>query len=287
MPLTVRSGDTLISIAKHAGTSLQELLRANPEIKNPNLIYPGQVLRLPGQSALVGGNIGALAAPPRPDLKQILRDYQVEDESMVQWKPKGGLVVFGVGRAYHITGTEAKLLDKLGRQLGFLGQKRFSDIMDKALEICEKRYPFFTARMNIPNYVPHGREKEWINNDGHRDAFRHAYWNALLTKEFGVEWTQQFTTAHEGRPDNPADREAMDLYNNEVGRQIALVNLRASDERLADLVEQAVNHGNMVVIDQKGGLQWSDRVKLWEHGLTDGVRAQGVKPRPNGNASVR
>jgi hypothetical protein len=29
------------------------------------------------------------------------------------------------------------------------------------------------------------------------DAFRHAYWNALLTKEFGLEFAGAFTKAHE------------------------------------------------------------------------------------------
>lgn len=43
---TVRSGDTLSSIANRFDTSVQELVSLNA-IPNPNLIYPGQVLRLP------------------------------------------------------------------------------------------------------------------------------------------------------------------------------------------------------------------------------------------------
>ena len=33
--------------------------------------------------------------------------------------------------------------------------------------------------------------------DGRADAFRHAYWNALGTAEFGSNITQIFTDAHE------------------------------------------------------------------------------------------
>jgi putative chitinase len=47
MAITVRSGDTLSGIAQRHGVSLGELLRANPQIKNPDLIYPGQQLNLP------------------------------------------------------------------------------------------------------------------------------------------------------------------------------------------------------------------------------------------------
>ncbi|MGI5862173.1 MAG: LysM peptidoglycan-binding domain-containing protein [Myxococcales bacterium] len=48
MAITVRAGDTLSGIAKRHGVSLADLIKANPQIKDPNLIYPGQQLNLPG-----------------------------------------------------------------------------------------------------------------------------------------------------------------------------------------------------------------------------------------------
>jgi hypothetical protein len=44
----------------------------------------------------------------------------------------------------------------------------------------------------------------------------------------------------------------MDLYNNEVGRQIAAANPDASEEELAGLVAQAVRDGDMVVVAPDG-----------------------------------
>ena len=44
---TVRKGDTLWGIAKQHGVDLAALIGANPQIKNPNLIYPGEAVRLP------------------------------------------------------------------------------------------------------------------------------------------------------------------------------------------------------------------------------------------------
>ncbi|MDV6011060.1 DUF6973 domain-containing protein [Haloechinothrix sp. LS1_15] len=98
--------------------------------------------------------------------------------------------------------------------------------------------------------------------DGHADAFRHAYWNAQLTQRFGEEWTEEFTTAHEGDPDNHPTPVAMDQHNNEVGRRIAVENPDASQQELRELVEQAVRDGEMVVIDQNERLQYSDQVDL-------------------------
>ncbi|MGB8984977.1 MAG: LysM peptidoglycan-binding domain-containing protein [Anaerolineales bacterium] len=46
--VTVQSGDTLRKIADRCGTTIYALRRANPEIGSGNLIYPGQVLLLPG-----------------------------------------------------------------------------------------------------------------------------------------------------------------------------------------------------------------------------------------------
>ena len=44
---TVQSGDTMFAIAQQCGVSLQALINANPQISNPNLIFPCDVLCVP------------------------------------------------------------------------------------------------------------------------------------------------------------------------------------------------------------------------------------------------
>jgi len=56
--VTVVSGDTLRKIADRCGTTVSALRRANPEIGSGNLIYPGQVLLLPG--TILGSDGGYL-----------------------------------------------------------------------------------------------------------------------------------------------------------------------------------------------------------------------------------
>lgn len=50
---TVEKGDTMwkLAVRYHVGTS--EIISANPQISNPNLIYPGQVLTIPQQDPSV------------------------------------------------------------------------------------------------------------------------------------------------------------------------------------------------------------------------------------------
>lgn len=44
---TVQAGDTLFSIARRHGLTVEQLLAANPQITNPNLVQIGQVLTIP------------------------------------------------------------------------------------------------------------------------------------------------------------------------------------------------------------------------------------------------
>ena len=46
MTYTFQQGDTLWLIAQRFGISVDVLLALNPQITNPDLIYPGQVIRI-------------------------------------------------------------------------------------------------------------------------------------------------------------------------------------------------------------------------------------------------
>ena len=50
MAIQIRRGDTLSGIAARYHTTVAALLKANPQIKNPNVIYAGAYLNLPGSS---------------------------------------------------------------------------------------------------------------------------------------------------------------------------------------------------------------------------------------------
>lgn len=43
----VQPGDTMFLIAKRHGVSLDELIKANPQIRNPDVIFPGEVIHIP------------------------------------------------------------------------------------------------------------------------------------------------------------------------------------------------------------------------------------------------
>src|SRR6056297_2547205 len=63
---TVRSGDTLSAIAQRHQTTLSSLMRLNPDIKNPDRIFPGQLLKLPAANDEEFSNceVGSVAQEP-------------------------------------------------------------------------------------------------------------------------------------------------------------------------------------------------------------------------------
>jgi hypothetical protein len=108
---------------------------------------------------------------------ELLREYTVAPTEMTKWPKVFGVPVPG---AREVTQGEAAMLD----DLGWLRAKGVRDIAGTAEDTAKQRFP------------PQG------SSNGHADAFRHAYANALLTKERGEEWTAAFTTAHEQNPDS-------------------------------------------------------------------------------------
>ncbi|MFC6015423.1 DUF6973 domain-containing protein [Plantactinospora solaniradicis] len=176
----------------------------------------------------------------------IMGEYQVADDPNKEMFPGAPLSWFTEQR--EVTASEAAILRELQDQHGALGLKKFQEIHDEAFAVAD-------ARFTSPD-----------RNDDQNDAFRHAYWNARLTQEFGEDWTNRFTSAHETLPGNPAAREAMDLYNNEVGRSVAVANPDTSPQELADKVQEAVQQGRTVVIGGDGQLDYSDQVRTEDTG---------------------
>ncbi|MEV4127795.1 hypothetical protein [Nocardia sp. NPDC049707] len=205
--------------------------------------------------------------PLGSDLESIVTSYQVDDgdkryvmwpdaDKIAQWK-KWSLRTIDI-EPKQITAAEAEMLNNLS----LWEQWQFKQISEKAQEEAYKAFP--PIQMLDPEGKPVMNDQ-----DNHTDAFRHVYWNALLTREFGEDWTKEYTSKHEMRDDNRSVREAMDLYNNEVGRRLAVENPTKSGyspfgHDLTDVVKEAVLRGDTVLIDKDGQLNWTNQVKIGE-----------------------
>jgi len=76
---TVQRGETLSSIAQHHGTTVSALLAANPQIRDPNRIFVGQIIHLPGQSSPTVPPVPVTTGSGQPSLSAlnaILEQFQ-------------------------------------------------------------------------------------------------------------------------------------------------------------------------------------------------------------------
>ena len=61
--VTVQHGDTLSAIAQRSGVPLQTLIAANPQLINPNRIYPGDTIAVPGGMSAGSAHAASASAP--------------------------------------------------------------------------------------------------------------------------------------------------------------------------------------------------------------------------------
>lgn len=82
--------------------------------------------------------------------------------------------------------------------------------------------------------------------DDIKDAHRHCTWSALITKRANAAFAKEFTDAHEdGIKGNPADKKAMDKYNNAKGRSAASPNDNKSDRWMATTCRTLATQGEL------------------------------------------
>lgn len=138
-----------------------------------------------------------------------------------------------------------------------LYSSKAKSLADKALNSAANRYQKYTL---------------W---QGNGDAYRHAYWSALMTKHTTKTFAQQAGYAHEGYAvgsyNSIKDLDVkMDISNNTKGRTDASNNKSYSDSQLANYIEKSVDNGKKVRIrahttSSSGQLISGVRTKLYDH----------------------
>ncbi|MGI6286209.1 hypothetical protein MHOCP_13160 [Moorella humiferrea] len=85
---TVKSGDTMYLIARHFGISLDELIAANPQVRDPNLIYPGQVLCIPKRMPVPCPGGFHYTVQPGDSMYSIAQKFNVSLDALIAANPQ-------------------------------------------------------------------------------------------------------------------------------------------------------------------------------------------------------
>lgn len=86
--VTVVSGDTLFKIANRCGTTVSALRLANPHLGSSNLIFPGQVLQLPGSILGTDGGYFIYVVARGDSLKGLATRFDTTVESLLANNPE-------------------------------------------------------------------------------------------------------------------------------------------------------------------------------------------------------
>lgn len=142
---TIAAGDTLSGIAAKGGYNIKDILAANPTITNPDKIYAGSVLNLPGQPAPAPGTgtatnaptaPAAPAAPAAPDYSGLATDAGT-----------AGLSYGDYSKLFAPTDTETQAAqDKIAQQFGY---QNYQDFITKAFTApSQSTQDFYTNAYN-------------------------------------------------------------------------------------------------------------------------------------------
>lgn len=137
-------------------------------------------------------------------------------------------------------------------------QKGVTDIWNSLTDSEKKlviRYPFDALKVNEAKDVATSQTELKFEHNGlgdRSDAFRHGMWNAKMTLLIGKEKAELFATAHEDKDTTGIESDGylkiehknMDLHNNAIGREKALLYLDASDDQLANIIYGLIEQNN-------------------------------------------
>jgi putative chitinase len=119
--VTVKAGDTLTAIAKDKGVSLKELIAANPQIANPDMIRPGEKVTMPSKDTVT------TPSTTNEDTSTEIRtltgmEKRYISDTLPPWQKSQGLSIYRRGRFHKptlmksinkagLTGEESALLE--------------------------------------------------------------------------------------------------------------------------------------------------------------------------------
>ncbi|OGS22824.1 MAG: hypothetical protein A2314_03980 [Elusimicrobia bacterium RIFOXYB2_FULL_50_12] len=147
-----------------------------------------------------GQEINSYFKPLRKDVQPLGFDMPDIGENYIEYRKE-------------VLSFSADLLERIG-YVGLGDVKTIDENPDRLLKIVlafkDKHLAFSRTR----------EEFGYNGVDDISDAFRHAYWNAIMTRDIGYDFAKEIADNHELNPDNEYSIK-MDLNNNRIGRDLA------------------------------------------------------------------
>lgn len=88
MDYVIQPGDTLSIIANRFGTTVQEILRANPRLESQTFIFPGQIIHIPTPHEVPVPMASLYIIQPGETLNSIALKFNIPVGALLQANPQ-------------------------------------------------------------------------------------------------------------------------------------------------------------------------------------------------------
>ncbi|MCQ2308189.1 MAG: SafA/ExsA family spore coat assembly protein [Bacteroidales bacterium] len=166
---TVQSGDTMWKIAVRYQVGCQEIIDANSQVSNPNLIYPGQKLNIPVQERAYEQEVLDLVNAERAKTGVAPVKLNWELSRVARFKSEDMLNSGYFSHTSPTYGSPFKMMNDFGIRYNSAaeniakGQRSSSEVMDA-----------------------------WMNSSGHRSNILNGKYTEMGIGKAGNYWTQMF-----------------------------------------------------------------------------------------------
>ena len=151
-----------------------------------------------------------------------------------------------------------------------------------AFSVGFKNFPKFGISNVAFSYVDELQKKAGFSGDSQGNAFRHTFWQSMLTVSFGEEHALRIGNVHEDFiPQDMSKRifndflaadSMADLLNNSIGRQIGNNNKGASNQQLAEAVlMEYLQNGLWQIVQNEDGSYLVELTKLSQEQYNDAL----------------
>lgn len=176
---TVKSGDSMWKIASNNQVGISEILQANPQIKNPALIYPGQKINIPAQSSTTAAEDQVIKLVnqerAKRGLQQLSKNWQLS--RVARYKSQDMATKNYFSHTSPTYGSPFTMMQNFGIKFSAAGEN-----------------------IAMGQQTPQAVMNAWMNSPGHRSNILSPAYNqigvGLAKNKAGVcYWTQQFIKA--------------------------------------------------------------------------------------------
>jgi hypothetical protein len=191
-------------------------------------------------------SIAEIKSVPPPTFKTYMRAYELvttNDPNLLQDSIKLGRCIFEWVKAHPNGGRPANNI--IGQKEN--GVSSLFDILDRLTyeEWVLSIYNPLNAYSVYKTIAPSGQkatvsfpcDSDVDFEDSKADALRHAFWNALMVRTTSLSFAEKIADAHESATTNEAAKK-MDIHNNKIGRDLAVLYPTATEEQLLQLLLQ-------------------------------------------------